>query len=520
MFQFKKIKKFILDNTIYRKHQIEYLNHINKIFKNNSLDNNQNLILLEYYPSWSSIIFFTYLISILKKKYNARIVLYLPISPNKLKIIFYNILLKFKLSHFKLLSFYSNENLLIPNLSEINASTKYLKKLKSIKKKTDILGLKFEGIKIGDLLYDSYLRKYNAHTIDLKSDEFRNFFIYFSKLFIFWFKYIKKNKVKSVIASHPVYENAVPLRISYSLKNKDTFTASTHFTYRHSLKHPSIEYNVKNRFNKLNKNEKKRGLKISKINLIKKFKGTETMDTLLGERTPITQKINEKKINTSNNNILIAIHSFSDAPHVFGNSVFEDHYEWLRFLGNETKKNTKFNWLLKVHPIFYDKEISVVNKILKDFPHIKILSKNTTNEELINKGVKFVLSVYGSVTYEYAYFGIPSILATINHPYKKYKFLKDARNKQEYKKIINNLENLKFSFSRDEVIEYYYMRFVRVNKLFKNYANTVKTLGNEFASPMIYKCWLNEFTIKKDAKIKRKLNSYMASKNYRFEYYG
>ena len=176
--------------------------------------------------------------------------------------------------------------------------------------------------------------------------------------------------------------------------------------------------------------------------------------------------------------------------------------------------------MLKVHPIFYDKEISVVNKILKDFPHIKILSKNTTNEELINKGVKFVLSVYGSVTYEYAYFGIPSILATINHPYKKYKFLKDARNKQEYKKIINNLENLKFSFSRDEVIEYYYMRFVRVNKLFKNYANTVKTLGNEFASPMIYKCWLNEFTIKKDAKIKRKLNSYMASKNYRFEYYG
>lgn len=520
MFQFKKIKNFILDNTIYRKHQIEYLNHINKIFKNNSLDHNQNLILLEYYPSWSSIISFTYLISILKKKYNARTVIYLPIRPNKLKIIFYSILLKFKLSHFRLLSFLSNENLLIPHLSDTNVYSKYSKKLKSIKKKSDILELKFEGIKIGDLLYDSYLKKYDAYTIDLNSEEFKEYFKYFSNLFIFWFKYIKKNKVKSVIATHPVYENAIPLRISYSLNIKDTFTTSIHFTYRHSKKYESFEYNVKNRFKQLTKNERKRGLKFSKNSLIKKFKGTETMDTLLGERTPITQKINEKKINTSNNNILIAIHSFSDAPHVFGNSVFEDHYEWLRFLGNETKKDTKFNWLLKVHPIFYDKEISIVKKILKDFPHIKILSKNTTNEELINKGVKFVLSVYGSVTYEYAYFGIPSILATINHPYKKYKFLKDARNKQEYKKIINNLENLKFSFSRDEVIEYYYMRFVRVNKLFKNYANTVKTLGNEFASPMIYKCWLKEFTTKKDIKIKRKLNSYIASKNYRFEYYG
>ena len=245
MFQFIKIKKFVLDNTIYRKYQIEYLNHINKVFKNASIDNNQNLILLEYYPSWSSIIFFTYLVSILKKKYKAKTVFYLPIRPNKLKIIYYNILVKFKIAHFKLLSFSSNGNLLIPNLSSINIGTKYSTKLKGIKKKSDILKIKFEGIKIGDLLYDSYLKKYNAYTIDPNSEEFKDYFIYFSKLFIFWFKYIKKNKVKSVIASHPVYENAIPLRISYSLDNKDSFTASIHFTYRHSKKHQSIEYDVK-----------------------------------------------------------------------------------------------------------------------------------------------------------------------------------------------------------------------------------------------------------------------------------
>ena len=128
---------------------------------------------------------------------------------------------------------FSNENLLIPNLSDINPNNKYSKKLKSIKKKSDILELKFEGIKIGDLLYDSYLKKYNAYTIDLNSKEFKEYSKYFSNLFTFWFNYIKKNKVKSVIASHPVYENAIPLRISYSLNNKDTFTASIHFTYRH-----------------------------------------------------------------------------------------------------------------------------------------------------------------------------------------------------------------------------------------------------------------------------------------------
>ena len=44
---FKNIIKFILDNTIYRKYQIEYLKHIKKIFKNTPIYNGKNLILLE-----------------------------------------------------------------------------------------------------------------------------------------------------------------------------------------------------------------------------------------------------------------------------------------------------------------------------------------------------------------------------------------------------------------------------------------------------------------------------------------
>ena len=74
MKQFIKIKNFILDNTIYRKYQTKYLNHIKKVFKNTPNKNNKNLILVEYYPSWSSIIFSTYLISVLRKKYNAKTV--------------------------------------------------------------------------------------------------------------------------------------------------------------------------------------------------------------------------------------------------------------------------------------------------------------------------------------------------------------------------------------------------------------------------------------------------------------
>ena len=38
--------------------------------------------------------------------------------------------------------------------------------------------------------------------------------------------------------------------------NKDSFTSGIHFTYRHSKKYPSIEYDVKKRFKKLSISEK------------------------------------------------------------------------------------------------------------------------------------------------------------------------------------------------------------------------------------------------------------------------
>ena len=54
---------------------------------------------------------------------------------------------------------------------------------------------------MGDLIYDGYLKKHETYTVEIKSKEFKEYFVYFCKLFAFWFDYIKKNNVKSVIAT-------------------------------------------------------------------------------------------------------------------------------------------------------------------------------------------------------------------------------------------------------------------------------------------------------------------------------
>ena len=185
MIDFIKIKKFVLDNIIYRKYQIKYLEHLNKVFKKNNSQNKNNLILLELYPSWISIISFTYLIFVLSKKYNAKTILYLLIRPSKIKILYYKFLKKFNISYLKILSFYSNEQLLIPDLDKITNHKSYLAKLKKIKNKSDILKIKFEGILIGDLIYDGYLKKYETYTIKINSNEFKEYFFIFVSFLLF-----------------------------------------------------------------------------------------------------------------------------------------------------------------------------------------------------------------------------------------------------------------------------------------------------------------------------------------------
>lgn len=522
MFSLNKVKKFFLDNIFYLKDQFNYLNHLKKNFHLKNYNTNK-IILVEFYPSWTSLIANFYLIYSLKLKHRSNAVLYIPKIPSKLKYYYYIISSFLKVGHFRIFHSFCQRKILFPKFNR-KIKRKYLLRINRIKSKSEILNLKFKNIIVGDLLYDSFLKNNNKYTLDIKSDEFKKYTLEFISLFEYWFEFFKNNKVVSIVASHPVYENALPLRIANNFKVLDTYTSSIHFTYKHSIKNKSINYDVKKKFKLLKKKEQSQGLIIAEKLLKKKFKGNNTIDAVFGDRSPITQKISFKKNNLKNcykekNNILIMAHSFSDAPHVFGKFVFSDHYEWLKYLAKKSVKNKKFNWLVKIHPIFYDKEISFMKEIFKEYPNVQILSKSTTNEYLISKGIKFVLSVYGSAVYEYGFFGIPSILASKNHPYKFYNFYKDAKNLKEYNYLIENLENLKFNYDRKEIFEYYYSRFCKMNKLFKNYPSLVSKLNDNFNTAIIYRHWLKELSVKKNQRLMNAYKEYINSNKYSFEFF-
>ena len=125
---------------------------------------------------------------------------------------------------------------------------------------------------------------------------------------------------------------------------------------------------------------------------------------------------------------IIATHDFVDAPHVLGNSIFPDFYQWFLYLCELSKKSNDI-WLVKNHPDFgedYSRYIKyerdVTKNILKKYPKIKILNKNTTLNDLLKIKVDAVFTVNGTIGFDLALLGVPVINASLNNPHINYKF--------------------------------------------------------------------------------------------------
>ena len=118
------------------------------------------------------------------------------------------------LSHYYLYSSYGLQYFIIPKKDNENSNVEKIFKsvTRNIKSKKDILEIKLNSIKVGDLIYDGFLRENKLSTIDIKSPEFENYLKKSIKLFLYWLNFFKNNKVAAVVVSHSVYLTAIPLR--------------------------------------------------------------------------------------------------------------------------------------------------------------------------------------------------------------------------------------------------------------------------------------------------------------------
>lgn len=512
------------------KYYTYFLDKITKLFlvhnckiwrKFNSIENNSDAeILFELNEMQSGIIASSYLANVLSKKYQAKLVGYY-LSRSNWKSFFG----LWPRAHEKVYSSFGMYKVLCTNLNirqKKESRVLFAEVYSSLKTKRDIEYISVNGLLLGDLIYDSYLRKGHP-TIDKKDKSFIASLRNSLDIYIFWKDYFDTHNIKAINVSHCVYNWAIPLRIAIS-KDIPAFQISSQFVYRLSKKNlfAFSEFSeFKKVFSVLPLDAQINGLKQAKERIDLRFKGEVGVDMKYSTKSAYGDHKLERLLGKSQKvKILIALHCFFDSPHSYGHNLFPDFFEWLDFLGKLTLK-TDYDWYLKTHPDFLPGNMPIINDFLKKYPKFNLLPANSSHHQIIEEGINVALTTYGTIGFEYAALGIPVINASLNNPHIAYNFNIHPKSLEEYTEILHNLDRIDLKIDKNEVYEYYFMKHLYNSNgwLFDDYAQMENELGGYYGqfTSNIYQYLMKNFTITNHCDKIKALSSFIDSGDFILE---
>lgn len=396
--------------------------------------------------------------------------------------------------------------------------------LPQLQSKTDLEAIHINGVWVGDLIYDTYLRRFNRPTVDIQSVEFREFFQESIELFVWWEDFFGSHDVRGVSVSHCVYNLAMPLRIAVE-RGIPAFQAGLTHVYRLN-KDNYFAYNdfhyFPERFSELSGSVQAEGLAEAKRRIERRFAGEVGVDMSYSSKSAYGAPRHDELLKPSpRKKILIATHCFFDSPHSYGKNVFPDFYEWIQFLG-EISNQTDYDWYIKTHPDYLPGTKEIIDDFIARFPRFVLLPSNASHLQIINEGIDFALTVYGTIGFEYAALGIPVINNSPNNPHIAYDFNIHTKNVTEYREALMSMDSLDFQIDKQQVYQYYFMRNVfNTNDLFfDDFDKVVDKIGGyeQQFFPDIYREWLDVWTPEKHAEIKAGLTAFIDSQDFRMDY--
>ena len=465
-----------------------------KSIPKNKRENNP-VILVDLFPWYPLIYFWSYIVNIFSHKFNCDLkYFYFHHGESRLS--------KFSFFISKLVKIYKSFNVTKGIIEyDFIYSQKELKKFENnfnkIKSKHDLVKYKKNNIKIGDLIYDTYLRTIFNPTLNLKDERFKKIFLRAEKIFNEVNFFFKKNKIKCVIPSHVCYvAYGIISRIAAS-KNIPVIKVkaplgSVSIQLVKIDKYCSEEppyYSYKKIFSKFSKDEKLKNLKIGKKIIINRISGKkDNYLKYVNKSMFYTPHIKTTLIkNCKKEKIIIFPHCFYDYPHKFRWMIFNDFYEQVTYFLDKSLKLNQYQWFYKPHPMSLQGHIDYHKKILQKYPNVVYLDKQTSHKQIIKMKPKCIITNHGTVSHEYAYFNIPAI-NTGDNPHINYKFCITVKTKKKLDFIMNNLDKFlkDFKIDRKEIYEFLFMQFSyyqnknNENKLIKDsyFASSKKKINN------------------------------------------
>lgn len=305
------------------------------------------------------------------------------------------------------------------------------------------------NIKIGDLIYDTYIRSGNRYSkVKLRGLSFLKEVLKSHIIFYLYTQLVKKHNFRYVILSHRVYvsdgmlariviKNGSKVIISRITSVRCYYSYNEIFTDEFKPSKELIRSIInKQLYKKIDSYLKERFTgNIEQHDVINAYRSKKLYST--------EELCRNLRLNPSFPIVFMMPHVFSDAPHSNEYMLFRDYYQWfietIKYIN--TIKNV--NWVIKPHPSSYMyNETGEVERIMKELELDNVhLAPSDLNTASIFNISKTVITVSGTVGIEAACLGIKPIIAG-RAIYSNFGIACEPKDKSEYFSTLKNIHSI------------------------------------------------------------------------------
>jgi hypothetical protein len=322
----------------------------------------------------------------------------------------------------------------------------------------ELIDLNIEGIHVGDLVNDSFLRFKPAPTVDLA-----NVYLWI----VLWqahrdvrraISYFGRVRPRLFLTSYSTYiQHGIAVRVALRCGTR-VFSFGNFQEFSKELSvgdwlHTKNADTYAEDFLKLDNRKEK--LALAESALSARTAGTIDTATAYMRKSAYVESVDA--VPEVNGAIVIFLHDFYDSPHIYRDMVFCNFWEWVCFT-IDTLNNSKIQFFVKPHPNQISLSDEVLSKLKIRYSDISIISSDVTNTQLAKANIVCAVTVYGTVANEMAYLGVPTI-ACARHPHVSFNFCRTAKNKEEYAEILQHYAQINIDKSKmyQESLIFYYM---------------------------------------------------------------
>ncbi len=279
---------------------------------------------------------------------------------------------------------------------------------------------------------------------------------------VFWYDYISKGNVKAVLLGDGVCWDGFIRDVALKFKIP-TYTNTEYFakmTYDY-FGCQSFPYHKKF-WDELTKKEKDYGIIWAKKKLEERLYGNQQYINTCGKDKNVFNIKCESRVLENNDKLKVMIcpHVFEEDCYVCGEQIYDNNYiSWLTHLGELSEITPDYDWYIKMHPSASKRDFIIIDKYLRKYPKIKKIDAMVSPIQLRDEGLKYALTVCGTISYEYPLLGIQVINAGMNHSVS-FDFAWNPKSKDEYDELLLNLHELSPKNNYEDIYKCFSIEFL------------------------------------------------------------